>query len=209
VDRRWILGGLLLAGGVGLAVALKRRPKIGAHTRLLVIGDSLAMGLDPHFKQLAAEAGVAYLGRGVSGSRIDQWAKSQWLDTYLEEFQPTLVLVSLGTNDAYLGGDVWDKQAPALEALLAKLKSFPNKYVNDSPGAHYSAGAEIVWIGPPALPQTYSGKQLDESFLDALADAPPYYFDSAELSIPRGPDGLHPTAAGYAGWAGAIWSWLT
>lgn len=186
----------MLAGGVGLAVALTRRPKIGAGTRLLVIGDSLEQGLDPHLKQLAAEAAVPYLGRGVLGSRIDQWAKSEWLDTYLEEFQPTLIVVSLGTNDAYLSGDVWLKQAPALTALLSKLRALAPE-------------ADIVWIGPPTLPATYAGKGVDESFLGRLADDAPNYFDSTELSIPRGPDELHPTAAGYAGWAGAIWNWLT
>jgi lysophospholipase L1-like esterase len=34
------------------------------------------------------------------------------------------------------------------------------------------------------------------------------YFPSDQLAIPRGPDGIHPTARGYAGWAGAIWQWL-
>jgi lysophospholipase L1-like esterase len=209
MDRRWILGGLLIAGGIGLARVLTSRPKITHHTRLMLIGSSTAQGLNPHFKQLAAEARIPYLGRGVSGSRIDQWATSQWLDTYLAQFQPTLVLVALGTNDAYMGGDVWAKQSGALQKLLKKLGTFSNKYVNDKAGLHYSAGAEIAWIGPPTLPEIYAGRRPDPAFLEALADAVPNYYDSTDLNIPRAPDQLHATAAGYAGWAGAVWNWLT
>jgi lysophospholipase L1-like esterase len=36
-----------------------------------------------------------------------------------------------------------------------------------------------------------------------------HYFPSHELEIPRAPDKLHPTTAGYAGWAAKIWSWIT
>ncbi len=36
-----------------------------------------------------------------------------------------------------------------------------------------------------------------------------FYFHSEKLEMPRGPDNLHPTARGYAGWAGAIWHWLS
>jgi len=35
------------------------------------------------------------------------------------------------------------------------------------------------------------------------------YFPSQRLTIPRGADQLHPTARGYAAWAGAIWQWLS
>jgi lysophospholipase L1-like esterase len=176
----------------------------------MAIGDSFMVGLSPHLGQMAKEQKLPYLGRGVSGSRIDQWAKSEWLETYLDDFQPTIVLVSLGTNDAYIEGDVWDKQKERFDALIAKLKTFPNRFSNDEAGGdYYAAGAEIIWIGPPTLPAIYSGRAPDLAFVNQLRQAAPNYFDSAELSIPRGPDGLHPTAAGYAGWAGAVWSWLT
>lgn len=169
----------------------------------------MAQGLDPHMKALASDAKLPYFAATVVGSRIDQWAASQKLTQYLETFQPTLVLIVLGTNDAYMSGDVWAKQSPKMEELLLKLRSFPNKYVNDAPGEHYSAGAELVWIGPPSLPVKHLGMTLNVPFLEALADSAPHYFDSEDLDIPRGPDGLHPTASGFAGWAGRIWSALS
>ena len=44
---------------------------------------------------------------------------------------------------------------------------------------------------------------------DLIQSKVPFYFQSTELDIPRSPDGLHPNAAGYAGWSGAIWRWLS
>lgn len=140
-------------------------------------------------KELAEETGVdAYEGKGIVGSRIDQWARDPWLDEELVAFAPTLILVSLGTNDEALGDGAADRQAEALETLLGKL---------------LHTGAEVVWIGPPALPFPRHGVS------DMIREEAPFYFASETLDIPRSPDGLHPNAVGYAGWAGAIWRWLS
>ena len=189
MDKRWLLGGLLIASGVGLAALATRRPKITASSRVLLFGDSLAVGLTPQLGQLATEAGVAaYEGHGIVGSHITDWDRSAWLDETLASFQPTLILVSLGTNDEAESPGAADREAPRLSALLGKLRA---------------TGAEIVWIGPPALPFPRQG------VVDMIRQNVPYFFDSEQLDIPRSPDGLHPNAAGYAGWAGAIWQWLT
>jgi lysophospholipase L1-like esterase len=189
MDKRWLLGGLLIASGVGLAALATRRPKITSKTRLLLFGDSLAVGLNPQFKQLAAEAGVeAYVGKGIVGTRINQWDTDLWLDETLVAFQPNMILVSLGTNDEATSPGAVDREAPHLARLLDKL---------------HATGAEIVWIGPPALPFPRQG------VADMIRANVPYYFESENLEIPRSPDHLHPNAAGYAGWAGAIWQWLT
>jgi lysophospholipase L1-like esterase len=189
VHRRWLLGGLLIVGGVGLVAVATRRPKVTEKTRLLLIGDSLAVGLNTHMREMATDEGLdAYAGKGIVGSRIDQWAHDPWLDEELVAFLPNLILVSLGTNDEALGPGADAHQAAALETLMEKLRA---------------TGAEIVWIGPPSLPFPRAGVS------DMIRNEAPYYFASETLDIPRGPDGLHPTAAGYAGWAGAIWRWLS
>jgi lysophospholipase L1-like esterase len=170
VDRRWILGGLLLAGGIGVARIVTAHPKVRDDTRLLLIGDSA----------------------GVSGSRIDQWIDSQWLTSALEEFGPTLILISLGTNDAYSNFSP-EQVVEHMRSLLARVPE----------------DVEVVWIGVPGLPASYSGRSPNLDMLEAIEGEAPYYYESHDLEIPRGPDALHPTARGYAGWAGDLWDWLT
>lgn len=188
-----MFGGLLLAAGIGLVRAVGGRPRLGPGSRVMVIGDSLAMGLQPHLNRLANEASVPFFGMAVSGSVIPQWAKSQRMRERATEFEPTIVLVSLGTNDAYLNVE-WDEERAAFETLIEALED---------------TGASIVWVGPPTLPPTYAGKSVNIDFLDELATSAPHYFHSETVEIPRGPDQLHPTAAGYAGWAGTLWNWLS
>lgn len=191
VDRRWLYGGLLLGAGIGVARIITLHPHVRDSTRLLLLGDSLAVGLSPHVRDLATEIGVPYLGAGVVGSRIDQWLTSRWLTDSLREFEPTLALVILGTNDAFSSLSV-EALGENQRALLAKL-----------------GAVEVVWIGAPTLPERYGGRAPHVELLDTIREGAPYYYPSHELDIPRGPDGLHPTARGYAGWAGAIWDWLT
>lgn len=195
VERGWVLAGLALGVGVGVVALVTRRPRVQPGSRVLLIGDSLAVGLGPYLKQLATDSQAPYVGSGVPGSRIDQWTRSQWLLQTLNEFRPDIVLVSLGTNDAYMRFDDSSRelQLAAQRRLLALLEE---------------SGAQVVWILPPEL-DPYMGKRPDDEFVARLSDAPDHVFDSAALEIPRGPDGLHPTMRGYGGWAGSIWQWLT
>jgi lysophospholipase L1-like esterase len=187
--RRWIYVAIGAAVGVGLVKALGvGRPKLEESSRVLLVGDSLAVGLAPHLRALAKEQRLPFDALSKEGTRIDQWAQSAALRQKLAQFQPTLVLVSLGTNDEYLMGDAVQRQKPYLEQLLQLVGS-----------------AELVWVGPPSLPKPRSNGivALIRSLVPAEA-----YFPSETLQIPRGPDRLHPTARGYAAWAGALWQWL-
>jgi lysophospholipase L1-like esterase len=192
VDRRWILAGVLLAGGVGVARLVTARPKIRSSTRLLVVGDSMAVGLTPHLKGMATEQAVPYLALAKQGTRIDEWAQSAKMDAAITELPATLVMIVLGTNDAFTNYTP-EQVAQHVAALLAKIPD----------------GTDVLWVGAPALPATYGGRAPDPMILTAIQDSVKYYFPSHELEIPRGPDNLHPTAEGYAGWAGAIWDWAT
>lgn len=184
--------GLGVVAGVGLLRALwPSRPRVvSGQTRLLLVGDSLAVGLGPPLRALSKDQSVSFDQLAKEGTRIDQWAGSQKLVEKLQTFKPTLVLVSLGTNDEYMTGDAVKRQAPFLEQLLQRL------------GA---SGVEVGWIGPPKLPRPTNGiTPLLQSRVPAS-----HYFHSEALQIPRGPDQLHPTLKGYAGWAGMIWQWLS
>lgn len=202
MDKRLIYGGLAIVGGVILArtvtAGAPERPKvIPGQSRVYLLGDSLAVGLSAPLKSLAKDDRMAFSSTATSGSRIDQWARDGRVDATLGRFRPTVVLVSLGTNDAYMmgGEQIAASQQAKAEQLLAKLRS---------------GGAEVVWIGPPTLPASSAGHARNEAMLSMVRGLVPpgAYFPSDKLIIPRGPDNLHPSARGYAAWAGCLWRWL-
>lgn len=205
MDRRWLYAGLLAAAGVGIARVLKKPKLVPGESRILLVGDSLAVGLSTPLKALATDQRIGFNAVAQVGTRIDQWGgkgtpQSAQLDAALDATQPTLVLVSLGTNDEYITmGNPPERQAPYLKALIEKIERYVHK-------GDYGLGAELIWIGPPTLP-----KKGTNGIRALLAATIPQarFFDSQRLSIPRAPDNLHSTPKGYAGWAGALWQWLS
>ncbi len=189
MDRRWVYAGLVAVAGIGLVRVLRASRIKPGETRILLLGDSLAVGLATPLKALGLEQKIPVLGIGKTSTRIDQWAQSGTLLDQLSAFKPTLILVSLGTNDEYLTGDAAARQKPYLDQLVKRFGEI-----------------DYAWIGPPTLP-----KPTTNGITALLQSRIPssHYFPSHTLQIPRGPDNLHPTAKGYAGWAGALWQWLS
>ncbi len=196
MDRTWIYAGLLIAGGAALVKVLGRAPTIKRGERLLLVGDSLALGLAPPLGQLAKENGVLFRVVGKTGSTVGQWAGATSLNAELVRAlaeKPAVVLVSLGTNDEALSTESARAELPQLERLIALIEA---------------SGAELGWIGPPKLLPglSFSPNGFTRSIQKRVPQGA--YFASDSYDIPRAPDRLHPTVRGYAGWAGAIWQWL-
>lgn len=214
-NRAWIYVGLGAATltAVGL-VELLGAPTLRKGDRVLLVGDSLAVGLTAPLGALCRDNGIAFQSLATVGTRIDQWASSQPLTDALASFQPTVVLVSLGTNDAYMqpspGEDIAARQAPYMEQLLSKIEQYP--HASDS-GAGPRA---IAWVAPPTLPSAAVSLpsvriliQSEHAIHFPRIKPRVALFPTERLTLPRGPDGIHPVARGYAAWAGALWQWLT
>ncbi len=197
MDRTWLYAGLLLGGGVALVNVLQAGPTIKRGERLLLVGDSLALGLAPSLGELARENGVIFDSAGKVGSRVGEWGNPQSsLNAVLRQklaLGPKVVLVSLGTNDEALLLASARAELPALEALIATIRG---------------SGAKLGWVGPPKfLPgQSFKPNGFTTAIRQRVSGGD--YFPSERYDIPRGGDALHPTVKGYAGWAGQIWQWL-
>lgn len=181
----WAAGGaavlLLLAAGSGTARAETKLPQ-----RLLVIGDSLAVGLGPHLKADAAMDRVPYVAvEAKGGTAAHQWDYK--IAGLLQQHKPDTVLVVLGTNDAAMPDPTVNRQR------IKKIVGF----VNDS-------GARLVWVGMPTLPPRLKADVVRDMITSTGVD----YLDSRQISFERSPDGIHATPAGYAAWARAIWSYV-
>ena len=178
--RSWIYSGI--AHPPGVALAKPRQPqRLPPGSRLLLAGDRHAKGLAAPLKHLCRDRKVAFETL-FERAPLDEWAAKHLLRAPVADLTPTIVAVSLFPAPA--------SKAP-LEALLRSVAA---------DGRH--AGATLLWLRPPVPgPVTAALKA-------SLQRARVVSFHSEALPIPRGPDGETPTAAGYAGWAGALLSWI-
>lgn len=158
-----------------------------AGTRVLLLGDSLAVGMDQPMQSLAAQCGVAFLGQAKVGTSVTQWSKESWIGPALDLARPNVVLVSLGAND-FGRNDAANVQA-STSSLVSRIRSY---------------GARVFWMAPPTMP--FEDKVGAEAAWKAAVGSD--WFDAAVLDIPRSPDRIHPTGAGYRTMAGAFWNFM-
>lgn len=162
-------------------------------SRILLIGDSLAVGLQKPLRERATRLGVPFGSTAQVSTTIHQWLTGKGLarslDAAIEQAQPTLTLVSLGTNDMR-GRD------PA--AAGREGGQFVDLLLRSGAGT-------VGWLLPPKMPFG------DRGFLAALqvelGKRGIRSFDASSLTVPRASDGIHPTAAGYDQWGEAIAAW--
>ncbi len=179
---------LSTAGGIiaylGYLLLVPKGSPTPSPTRVALIGDSLAVGLGPQLKSLAAMDGVAFQAEGHVGTTPKQWATHAsacgQCGDWLASFKPTIVLVSLGTNDI---GYV----------------SPPVSYYQTIRDQITALGATVVWIDPPMMPNDRLAAVRAVIASLGVTVIPP-------ATIPIGPDGIHPTS--YVAWAKLIWQAL-
>lgn len=185
--------GLIGAGLLAAAAAFLRRPRSSARASgpMLLLGDSLAVGLSGPFKSL----GLPMQSIAIEGTTTEYWTTTgrARLATALTPSIGT-VLVSLGTNDAYAGESYAPRALASTHQLLSTL---------------IGAGAQVLWIGPPKLPSSYGSKLLSQGTLDTIrqvveATDGALWLDHGNTNLPRQSDQLHPTQAGYLAWANLL-----
>lgn len=200
---------VLLIGGAAILIYSARssagplwRPVNWSRDRILLIGDSLAVGLKPKFESLRdtvpgfAFGTVAKQGAKISAFNSNDGETGGGLAQALVDFKPTVVLISLGTND-----EVARKNNPNAD-VSAATQAEVDKLLAKFPDAH------VIWIGPPMFaPNKWP---MDDGFRQMLANkvGPINYFDTAAYPIARAGDGIHMTGAGYADWATRIVEWI-
>lgn len=153
--------------------------------KVLLVGDSLGVGLTKPFKASAVALGEQAMVAAVSGKTMSYWLGQGGLASIVASFRPDVVLVCLGTNDSKTNYTT-EQLTDQLQRVLATASS---------------TGAKVAWILPPKLP-------FPERVGPLVRAAGVPFFDSAQLDLPQA-DGIHPTGAGFAAWNEAIWRWAT
>lgn len=176
-----------------------RCPKPGS--RILLIGDSLAVGLGPRLKAFAEKCelegvDIAFDTTAEVGSHATQWEKwlgsralSNWHGLHGQE-PPNIIVVSLGGNDYKLTNPQVMRES--VSEIAAQIRDLD---------------AKLLWIAPPPMPiaDTAGARQ---AWLDEVDLTSHDWFDTPSVPFPQAPDRIHPTPAGYDQLAASVWKWI-
>lgn len=162
-------------------------PALPPGTTVLHVGDSFAGALGIPLNKHLKEAGVRGVLKYRTASYIVDWAHQPALDTYLSQYHPDLVLITLGANELEI--EQPERRIPAIRKIVDK--------VGDRP---------CVWVGVPLWSEEHNG------LMDIVRDnaAPCRFMDSAALfpDMPRAHDRIHPTMQAREDWAQRVVAWL-
>ena len=153
--------------------------------RILLFGDSMAELLALRFADYANANGHELTCVSWYSSSTRQWAETDTLDHYMRTVRPTLVLISLGSNELYTR-DMKRCERHA-RAILDRI-----------------GGVPAIWIGPPNWCEDFG---INQQLLDIMG--PNAFYPSLNLTFERQKDGRHPTPAAARVWVDKIVEWMT
>jgi lysophospholipase L1-like esterase len=164
---------LLVAGAVAVACPAAR----AAHGPVLVVGDSLAVGMRPFLIPMLGDREVAWNAR--TGRTTPQGL--QVLRATVPQITPTTVVISLGTND----GSNPRRFANRIRRVLRELP----------------AEACVVWPAIIRPPRKGPYAALDRVLRRQAQRDPRFVVPSWDYAVLRGnvrlPDGVHPDDFGF------------
>lgn len=156
-------------------------------TTILHIGDSFAGALGIDLDRELKTEGVRGILRYETATYIPTWAFGKKLDTYLDQFHPDLVMITLGANELEIPDPA--ARAPTIHRLVSRLRGTP-----------------CVWVLPPLW------KGARPALLETIrqSSAPCVSLDSGALvpDLPRARDHIHPSIEARKTWAKAVLEWL-
>lgn len=155
-------------------------------SRVLQVGDSFAAALGIELGKLLRASGVRTSLETKTPSYIGDWAFGPVLKKAIADYNPDLVLITLGANEIEI--PVPEQRVGPVQRLVKSLGDRP-----------------CIWILPPLWKQ-------DTGVMQIIKDnaKPCQVLDSSTLvpNLPRGRDQIHPSTEGRAQWAGAVFDWL-
>jgi hypothetical protein len=164
--------------------ALPTEAPAPVHERILIFGDSMVINMVARLSEYCAGNGHKLFPAISYGSTTLGWAYNKYLDQLLKLDDPTLIIVVVGSSE--LTSPQIARHEQFVRLMLKKLE-----------------GRRFVWIGPANWrPDT----GINDLILRMIG--PERFFRSAELSLPREGDGIHPTPNGGRKWVDAFVSWM-
>jgi|GEM_PF-1389096 len=152
--------------------------------KILLIGDSMVQELELIFAPICAKNHHQFRSIAIQSTNIQTYAQSDTLEKMIKQFDPTLVIIVLGSNELTIP-DV-ESRRPYVEKILEVVGK-----------------RKVVWVGPPNW-------RKDTGMNDFLAEImdKDRFFRSADLKFQRKTDGIHPTYQASIMWSDSIFNWL-
>ncbi|TAH31302.1 MAG: SGNH/GDSL hydrolase family protein [Cytophagales bacterium] len=157
--------------------------------RILLIGESMAQGLEIYLKKYAENNGHQFVSITQRSASMLLWVgkdSTGRLYNEIKKIQPTFVLISLGSNELFVKKE-----------YLGEYDKYIQNIINQLNTTHF------VWICPPNWKKDFG---LTDLILEKTGKN--RFFPSRDLEIPRAGDGIHPTMEGYELWTDKIAEWL-
>lgn len=152
---------------------------------ILLFGESMVEGLSRPFADYCTSNGHQFNSVCWYSSTTKHWAKTDTLRYFLNKFNPTYVLISVGGNEQFVKDlDVREKY---IRQMLKVLE-----------------GRKVVWIGTPAWKKDTGINELTQKIVGKDR-----YFDSRNLKLDRRSDHAHPTPKAACVWMDSIAAWIS
>lgn len=176
---------------------IAKGPRALEGRKVLQVGDSMVggrYGLTRALETKLSERGATIARFTKESESIPSFDRSSTLRDLVRRYDPDIVIVTLGANDAHV---------PHPEAYARNIESIVRRI----------GSRECWWIGPPsiAVGKTRIGRADDApSLADVLREhmGGCRFFDSTALDLERLADRIHPSEHGAAVWAEAFWAEL-
>lgn len=159
-------------------------PTDSSSQTILLIGDSMTFNIALRMAQYAKQNGHTLHAVNWDSSNTKIWAESDTLDYFIRKLDPSIVFISLGSNELYFKNP--ESRRPFIEAIVEKIGSRP-----------------YVWIGPPNW-------KKDSGINDIIENTvrPKSFFRTDGMELARKRDKIHPTRNATSLWVDSIMRWI-
>lgn len=152
---------------------------------ILLLGESMVEGLSRPFADYCAANGHQFNAVCWYSSTTKHWAQTDTLQYFLQKFNPTYVLITIGGNEQFAKDlDVREKY---IRRIIDQLQ-----------------GRKFVWLGTPAWKQDTGINDLTLKIVGQNR-----YFDGRNLKLDRKKDHAHPTTQASLQWMDEAARWLS
>lgn len=161
-----------------------KRAQTDSLQNILFIGDSMLEGLSKRFADYADQNRHTLNSIIWYSSTSDTWANTDTLEYFIKKFEPTYIVICLGSNELFVK-DISERRQN-IRKIVDKLGNLP-----------------YVWISPPNWKEDTG---INDAIITTVGKG--RYFDSRGLDLARKKDHAHPTDAAAAVWMDTIAQWL-